>query len=81
MLSIIRDASTKVVVFASYGNITHTNTGTTCDTISDLSGYDWGTDDGYEKIEVDMDLPSDYVGEAYKLVEDGDGYRFDTVSV
>ncbi len=81
MLSIIRETSTNVIVFASYGNVTQTNTGVTCDTILDLSGTDWGTDAGYEKVEVDMELPSDYSGEAYMLVNDGDGYRFDPVAV
>ena len=80
MLKVIRDASTKVVVFVSYGNVTQTNTDVTCDTISDLQSGCWGTDEGYEMISTDIDLPSDYVGEAYKLVEDGDTYRFEAVS-
>ena len=80
MLKAIREVSTKVVVFVSYGNVTHTETGITCDTITDVLPDCWGTNDGYEMITVDMDIPSDYVGEAYKLVEDGDGYRFDPVS-
>lgn len=79
MLKVIRDASTKIVYFASYGNVTHTNTGVTCDTISDVLADCWGTDDGFEMITTDVDLPSDYVGEMYKLVEDGASYRFDLV--
>jgi len=80
MLSIIRDVSTKVIVFASYGNVTQSETGVTCDVISDLSGEDYGTAAGYEKVEVDMELPESYAGGTHALIEDGDGYRFDAVS-
>tara|TARA_R110000803_G_scaffold30310_1_gene68425 strand:+ start:1432 stop:1674 length:243 start_codon:yes stop_codon:yes gene_type:complete len=77
MLSIIRNTTTQEVVFVSLGNVTQTNSGVTCDEISDLTGTDWGTDAGFEKIEVDMELPSDYPLVLNKLVDDGDGYRFE----
>ena len=80
MLSIIRDVSTKEIVFASYGNVTQTADGVTCDIITDLSGNDYGTDAGYEKIEVDMELPASYFGGSHSLVEDGDGYRFEEIN-
>mgnify|MGYP005647516817 CR=1 FL=1 len=80
MLSIIRDVSTKEIVFASYGNVTQTTDGVTCDVIADLSGQDYGTDAGYEKVEVDMELPVSYAGGTHALIEDGDGYRFDEIT-
>lgn len=80
MLSIIRDVTTKEIVFASYGTVSQTTSGVTCDQIEDLSGDDWGTDAGFEKIEADIELPGDYFGGSHKLIEDGDGYRFDVIS-
>ena len=77
MLSIIRNTANHQVVYISYGSVTHTPTGILDDSIPDAPTDFWGTDDGYEKIQFDTEPPEDYVGGKYKLVNDGDGYRWE----
>ena len=79
MLKVIRNVESKVIVYASYGNVVHTAEGITDDSISDLIADIWGTDAGYEMITLDTELPEDFEGDKYKLVEDGDSYRFDLI--
>lgn len=78
MLNIIRNVDTKQVVYVSYGSVTHNESGVSDDTIADSAGL-WPTTDGFEMISAEIEVPEDYVGEKYKLVEDGDSYRFDLV--
>ncbi len=77
MLSIIRNVDTKQVVYVSNGNVTHNESGVSDDLIADVTPGSWPTTEGWEMVTAELELPADYVGEIYKLVEDGDTYRWD----
>lgn len=77
MLKVIRNTDTKQVVYVSYGNVTHNESGVSDDSIGDVPAGNWPSNDGWELLTVDVEVPEDYVGEMYKLVEDGDTYRWD----
>ena len=82
---VCREATTKTVVFVTTsGEISIGTTGLTSVTATEFTGVaeGWGTDDGYEVINLtgsEIELPSDYSGNVYMLVEDGDSYRFDRI--
>lgn len=82
---ICRHATTKAIVFATTsGEISISATGLTSVSATEFSGVaeGWGSDDGYEVINLtgsDVELPSDYSGNVYMLIEDGDSYRFDAI--
>jgi len=82
---VCREATTKTVVFVTTsGEISIGATGLTSVTATEFTGVaeGWGTDDGYEVINLtgsEIELPSDYSGNVYMLVEDGDSYRFDRI--
>jgi hypothetical protein len=82
---VCRNATSKNVVFVTTsGEISITATGLTSVSATEFTGVaeGWGTDDGYEVINLtgsEIELPSDYSGNVYMLVEDGDSYRFDRI--
>jgi len=82
---VCREATTKTVVFVTTsGEISIGATGLTSVSATEFTGVaeGWGTDDGYEVINLtgsEIELPSDYSGNVYMLVEDGDSYRFDRI--
>lgn len=83
---VCRNANTKVVVFVSTsGEVTISETGLTSVSADEFTGTNegWGTNDGYEVLNLTdsgVELPSDYSGDVYMLVEDGDSYRWDPVT-
>ena len=83
---VCRHATTKVVVFVSTtGEVTISETELTSVSALEFTGGAgcWGTNDGYEVLNLtdsDVELPADYSGDVYMLVEDGDSYRFDPVT-
>ena len=82
---VCRHATTKVVVFVTTsGEVTISENELVSVSALEFSGNaeGWGTAQGYEVInlsEEDVDLPADYSGEMYKLVEDNGSYRFDPI--
>jgi len=82
---VCREATTKTVVFVTTsGEISIDATGLTSVSATEFTGVaeGWGTDDGYEVINLtgsEIELPSDYSGNVYMLIEDGDSYRFDRI--
>lgn len=82
---VCRHATTKVVVFVTTsGEVTISENELVSVSALEFTGNveGWGTAQGYEVInltDTDVELPSDYSGEVYKLVEDGDSYRFDPI--
>lgn len=77
MLSIIRHSETNEVVYISYAEVTHTAMGIEDSSIPDAAPDSWGIDAGYEKIVSEIELPADYLGGKYALVNDGEGYRWE----
>ena len=84
---VCREATTKAVVFiTTSGEVSISATGLTSVSATEFTGVaeGWGTNDGYEVINLtgsEIDIPSDYSGNVYTLVEDGDSYRFDLIPV
>jgi hypothetical protein len=82
---VCREATTKTVVFVTTsGEISIGATGLTSVSATEFTGVaeGWGINDGYEVINLtgsEIELPSDYSGNVYMLVEDGDSYRFDRI--
>ena len=76
MVSIIRNTDTKVVVYVSYGNVTHNESGVSDDSIADSLGF-WPTTDGFGLVRAEIEVPEDYEGDKYKLIEDGESYRWE----
>jgi hypothetical protein len=77
MLNVIRNVETKQVVYISYGTVTHNESGVADASSTDLEAGLWPTTDGWELLSVEVEAPADYLGEIYKMVEDGDTYRWD----
>jgi hypothetical protein len=76
MLKVIRNAESKVVVFISYGEVSLSDAGVTDDSI-ELEPGSWPANEGWELLSVEVEAPSDYLGNKYKLIEDGESYRWD----
>lgn len=80
---VCRESTSKNVVFVTTsGEVSISATGLTSVSATEFTGVveGWGTDDGYEVINLtgsEIEIPSDYSGNVYMLVEDGDSYRFD----
>jgi hypothetical protein len=79
---VCRRSADKVVVFVTTtGQITIDANGLTSVNATEFSGTEpgWATPD-YEVKDLtgmEIELPADYYGEAYKLIEDGASYRFE----
>jgi len=76
MLKVIRNVESKVVVFISYGEVSISDSGVTDNTI-EVSPGSWPASEGWELISAEIEVPSDYLGNKYKLIEDGESYRWE----
>jgi len=76
MLKVIRNVESKAVVFVSYGEVSLSDAGVTDDSI-EVSPGSWPANEGWELLSVEVEVPSDYLGNKYKLLEDGESYRWD----